>query len=406
MNIKNYSINFLMITSISLMFSMNALAGDIPIGNPLNVKRKWAALFNDEDENPADNSTKKIKTSLCATPHFFPEPILSFSEEEDNSTLEFAPIPLPVLVKPDFNFGGPKSFNNSNNLRCPKTPAKNQVVPTIDKVAPLLANSFQELELLGKGSQATVFKAFSQKRKTYVALRVLQATKHNKKKIKKEKKYIKKIPNNSRVIRVLKKFEKGPFIFVMTDFFPKDLARYLSETISNQSSVPEDILWSFITDIALGLNELEQNNLVHRDIKPENLFLDDNSRVVIGDLGMLVRISGDPDKDSDMGFDVGDSRYAAIEFLQNDMISPKADIASFGFSMLELMAQVELPNEGDEWNSVRKIGGAESFLNRAYSEELKQLIRDMINPDPTQRPAAGEILKHRRVKQVLETRIE
>jgi serum/glucocorticoid-regulated kinase 2 len=42
----------------------------------------------------------------------------------------------------------------------------------------------------------------------------------------------------------------------------------------------------FIACILLGLEDLQNNNIIHRDIKPENLVLDSRGYIRITDLGI------------------------------------------------------------------------------------------------------------------------
>ena len=41
-------------------------------------------------------------------------------------------------------------------------------------------------------------------------------------------------------------------------------------------------------DILLGLAELHSRFIIHRDLKPTNIFVDQNGRCVIGDLGIAT----------------------------------------------------------------------------------------------------------------------
>lgn len=388
MNIKICFINFLMTVSISSMLCVNALAGDWSNeesnGQKMTVKRPFQdddLIFSKKQKltDPSEQGGFVLPLPFFP-PTSFPAPNLDFSARKPGSSL-----PVPNLA----------CFTPKKSL-CPPTPGKNKITPTVATIGPLLADTFDNLELLGSGFEASVFKARYRENNKEVALKVIRKTAYNRKKLKIEFDYSKLLEKSGRIIQFKDTFEKGEFIFIVTNLFTKDLAKYLEDN----DSIPEETLWSFITDIALGLHALEQNNLVHRDIKPENLFLDADGRAIIGDLGMLVQVSGDPDKDSQKDFDAGDSRYAAVELLQASQISHKIDIASFGFSLLEMMTRIDLPKGDNAWENLREEGGAKELLHVTYSDELKQLVRDMINPNPEARPAASKILEHPRVKEV------
>ena len=55
--------------------------------------------------------------------------------------------------------------------------------------------------------------------------------------------------------------------------------------------IPEETLWSYLIQMAVGLKHLHTHRVLHRDIKTQNVFLDASGNLKIGDLG-LARIMG------------------------------------------------------------------------------------------------------------------
>ena len=88
--------------------------------------------------------------------------------------------------------------------------------------------------------------------------------------------------------------------------------------------VPESTIWSFIVDVAAGLQHIHSNGLVHMDIKPQNIFLTEDGTLKIGDLGMM-REDGNVEDGHE-----GDQTYMARELLDTNAKAPSADIFSFG----------------------------------------------------------------------------
>jgi serine/threonine protein kinase len=88
--------------------------------------------------------------------------------------------------------------------------------------------------------------------------------------------------------------------------------------------VPESTIWSFIVDVAAGLQHIHSNGLVHMDIKPQNIFLTEDGTLKIGDLGMM-REDGNVEDGHE-----GDHVYMARELLDTNAKAPSADIFSFG----------------------------------------------------------------------------
>lgn len=69
----------------------------------------------------------------------------------------------------------------------------------------------------------------------------------------------------------------------------------LSQYIQSQKPKPlsEDSVWTFSLQIMLGLKALHLKKVLHRDIKTSNIFLTENRRIKIGDLGIAKTMTAD-----------------------------------------------------------------------------------------------------------------
>lgn len=86
----------------------------------------------------------------------------------------------------------------------------------------------------------------------------------------------------------------------------------------------------------------------------------------------------------------GDSRFVDLLLLNNPSDLPKADIFSFGASLYSIVLGVKLPENGLEWQRIRR-GGVDG-MNGMVPEYIKTLIKRMMSPDLAHRPSANEIL--------------
>jgi len=88
----------------------------------------------------------------------------------------------------------------------------------------------------------------------------------------------------------------------------------------------------------------------------------------------------------------GDSRYMAPEILSEEYDNlPKGDIFSLGASMYEMCLGRELPQNGTEWQEIRKGVLDDAALSK-YSPPLQQLIRSLLCHDAFRRPSAESLL--------------
>ena len=55
--------------------------------------------------------------------------------------------------------------------------------------------------------------------------------------------------------------------------------------------LPESKIWNFFIQILLGMHHVHGKKILHRDLKTMNLFLDEQNRIKIGDLG-VARVLG------------------------------------------------------------------------------------------------------------------
>ena len=146
---------------------------------------------------------------------------------------------------------------------------------------------------------------------------------------------------------------------------------------ANQIELSEEKIISFMKDIAHALDEMHSKNICHLDVKPENFLVDDNENLVLADFGEIKNFN---DPISSGGG--GDAVYAALEVSEGVDANAKLDIASFGFTMLEVVSNKKLPTASiTEFAYIRKDKNyvAKQYFDKIkLSENIKKLILDMI----------------------------
>ena len=94
--------------------------------------------------------------------------------------------------------------------------------------------------------------------------------------------------------------------------------------IKKNKYIDENLIYSIITDICLGLKDIHNKDIIHRDLKPENIFIDGNNNIKIGDFGISKQLTNVSKYAYTKG--IGTINYMAPEILNGKKYNNKIDI--------------------------------------------------------------------------------
>ncbi|XP_051958111.1 putative serine/threonine-protein kinase A [Xyrauchen texanus] len=181
--------------------------------------------------------------------------------------------------------------------------------------------------------------------------------------------------------------EAGLFYIVMEYCAEGDLYKRMQTQKRNEFT--EEQIRDWFVQICLALQYLHEKNIIHRDIKPQNVFLTEDGYINLGDFGCSKVLER---ADQYAQSVVGAELYVSPEVLKQRYTS-KSDIWSLGWllhdlCMLDVWSDI-LKRHNLHANSMR---GTPPDISEKYSEELRELIKEMLSCDPNDRPTADEIL--------------
>jgi serine/threonine protein kinase len=149
--------------------------------------------------------------------------------------------------------------------------------------------------------------------------------------------------------------------------------------------------WRQIGD---ALEAVHRAGVLHRDVKPANAILDPRGRAVLIDFGLVIAKDGE--YLTRTGAVVGTIQYVAPEVLCGEAATPAADWYAWGISLYELL-EGRLPYSTSQISLV--LAGQEPALPRLTGvharSAVEETIRDLLEPDPADRPVTWDEIRHR-----------
>jgi len=175
----------------------------------------------------------------------------------------------------------------------------------------------------------------------------------------------------------------------------------LFEFLSYTGFFEESIARTYFQQLMSGVEFCHSQGVVHRDLKPENLLLDDQFTLKIADFGFSNIVCS---AHKLMFTECGTPGYMAPEMIRNvkGYDAMKADIWACGvilFIMLAGFPPFQKPDSSDWWFN-KLMNGKHALFWQAhsrsayFSDQTKDFINKILNPDPEKRISIADMKKH------------
>lgn len=253
---------------------------------------------------------------------------------------------------------------------------------------------YTNLEEVGRGGFAIVYKAYDPKLNRHVALKVLHAGYSS------DANFIERFHKEAQTVANL----QHPNIVTIYDFGEEDRQLFLAmeylsggdlqKWLTHKSeplTVDEALL--FLIPIANALDYAHKQRLVHRDIKPSNILLQktgDEYRIVLTDFG-LVKAMENSVVLTMTNMALGSPEYMAPEQAdpnRNNEIGPHTDLYAFGIVAYQMLTgRVPFPGQTSStlYAQEYKPVPLPQELNKALTETVAEILVKMLAKPPADR---------------------
>ncbi|XP_030299740.1 serine/threonine-protein kinase PLK4 isoform X2 [Sparus aurata] len=251
---------------------------------------------------------------------------------------------------------------------------------------------FKVLTLLGKGSFACVYRAKSVKTGLEVAIKTID------KKAMHKAGMVQRVTNeveiqcrlkHPSILELYNYFEDSNYVYLVLEMCHNgEMSRYLKERKMHFS---EDEARHFMHQIVKGMLYLHTHGILHRDLTLSNLLLTSNMNIKIADFGLATQLKLPNEKHFTM---CGTPNYISPEVATRSAHGLESDVWSLG-CMFYAFLMGRPPFDTDTVkHTLSKVVLGEYEMPGHVSLEAQDLIHQLLQRDPNQRPSLSAVLDH------------
>uniref|UniRef100_V5E9S7 Protein kinase n=1 Tax=Kalmanozyma brasiliensis (strain GHG001) TaxID=1365824 RepID=V5E9S7_KALBG len=219
------------------------------------------------------------------------------------------------------------------------------------------------------------------------------------------------------IVSLFGAWEEEGHLFLQLELCPLgSLAFFLEEYGQQVGALDEPRLWKILAELSSGVAYIHGHNILHLDLKPANVLITEHGTLKIGDFGMATRwplvdaettlkgagLDEEPHRytlehmaepwPSQRGLErEGDRVYLAPEVIFHGQYGKAADVFSLGLILLEAAGNVELPDNGEPWQKLRRDDLSDVDLT-AISGPMLRVLERLLCSDAEQRATIDEIV--------------
>lgn len=265
-----------------------------------------------------------------------------------------------------------------------------------------MANKYELLNLLGRGSFGEVHKAKRKKDNLIVACKIIDIRDGDTylNLIIKEIKFMRQLKDHKNIIKILDAFfqENQKKVWIVMEYINRGSGKDIIDAMKHiEYKISEKLIAIICREILQGLAYVHKSNKIHRDIKSDNILFTSDGGVKLADFGVAAQLTEDKKKRLTL---TGTPYWIAPEILAKNPkgYTTKADIWSFGITVIEFALGYPPLSHLHPMKALIEIPKAPLPDLSGLSKNLKDFIKKCLKKNPNDRATAEELLKHKFIK--------
>lgn len=254
-------------------------------------------------------------------------------------------------------------------------------------------DDYHLLNQIGEGSFGKVYKARRKYTGRLVAIKMINKlgqSKEDLQSFRREISILQKV-DHPNIMRMLEIFETNTDFCLVTELGRGDLF----QIITDNQSLPENILRSISAQLVSALNYLHSQRIIHRDLKPQNVLISSNGTIKICDFGFARVLSNTT---LALNSIKGTPLYMAPELVQEHQYNEKVDIWSIGIILYELYYGRTPFFTNSFYKLIQMIVNDSITWPGPISDDFKDFLSSMLQKDPEMRASCADLLGMRFIR--------
>ncbi|KAI9724906.1 MAG: hypothetical protein M1812_000182 [Candelaria pacifica] len=179
---------------------------------------------------------------------------------------------------------------------------------------------------------------------------------------------LKSLGQSDHVVHMIDSWEERGHLYIQTEFCEEGTLDMFLSQVGLKARLDDFRTWKILLELSQGVKHVHDSGFIHLDLKPANILITFEGVLKIADFGLATPWPASAGIEGE-----GDREYIGPEILKGQFDKP-GDIFALGLIMLEIAANVELPENGVSWQKLR-TGDLSDIPSLTWSSE-SNIFRD------------------------------